>query len=79
MAKVIPLTTIDAEPLGANVISTLEETLAMARQGKLSSVGVVVVYRDGSTGTGWSSAPSMGLLIAATVRLQHRLIQMGDE
>jgi hypothetical protein len=73
------LKVINAEPLGRDIIAKLEDALAKARAGELSSIGLAVVYRDGSTGTGWSDAPSIGLLIAATTRLQHRLLKIGDE
>lgn len=69
---------IDAEPLGTQVVERLEETMAAAKRGELSSVAIAVVYRDGSTGTCWSEAPSIGLLIASTTRLQHRLLTIGD-
>lgn len=69
---------IDAEPLGTDVIAKLEEALDFARKGQISSVGLAVVYRDGSTGTSWSQAPSVGLLIAAATRLQHRLLRIGE-
>lgn len=70
---------IDAEPLGTGIVEHLEDALQMAREGKLSSVGLAVVYRDGSTGTSWSELPSIGLLIAATTRLQNRLLKIGEE
>lgn len=72
------LRAIDAEPLGADVVAKLEEALEAARAGELSSVAIAVVYRDGSTGTSWSKAPSVGLLVGSTARLQHRLLRIGD-
>lgn len=70
---------IDAEPAGSCIVEMLEDALQMAREGKLSSAGLAVVYRDGSTGSSWSDAPSVGLLIGAAMRLQHRLLKIGDE
>lgn len=73
------LTAIDAEPLGGEIIERLEEALEKARAGELSSVAVCVVYRDGSTGNSWSTAPSLALLIASAARLQHRLHLAADD
>lgn len=73
------LRVIDAEPLGEDVVQKLEEALVEARAGKLSSVAVAVVYRDGCTGTSWSNPPSIGLLLAAATRLQYRLLKIGEE
>ena len=70
---------IDAEPLGADVIATLESVLEQARAGQVSSVAVAVVYRDGSTGKTWSGAPSASTLVGAVARLQASLITRFDE
>ena len=70
------LSVIEAEPVGADVIDRLEELLEKARAGEISSVAAAVVYRDGSTGSCWSSAPSFGLLIGSTAVLQANLIAM---
>jgi hypothetical protein len=69
---------IDAEPPGADVIEKLEEALATAREGKLSSVAIAVVYRDGKTGRSWSNAPSVPLLIGSIARLEAALIRKID-
>lgn len=75
----IKLRAIDAEPLGDDVIATLEEALAKAKAGDLSSVGLVVVYRDGTTGRAWSKAPSVTLLAGAAARLQYALLKLTED
>jgi len=70
---------IDCEPLGKDVIDTLEYVLEKARTGKISSVAVAVVYRDGSTSNTWSAAPSASTLVGAVTRLQGRLLRTYDE
>jgi hypothetical protein len=68
------LLVIDSEPQGADIIERLKEALEEAEAGNLSSVAISCVYRDGTTQSVWSDAPSMGLLIAAVTRLQHDLL-----
>ncbi len=70
---------IEAEPIAADLVERLEQALALAREDKLSSVAIALVYRDGSTGDAWSQPPSMGALIGATALLQAHLIQALDE
>lgn len=77
--KAAELRVIDAEPIGEDAAARLEEALEQVRNGAVSSVGLALVYRDGSTGTCWSEAPSIGTLIGAVARLQHRLLKIGDE
>jgi len=70
------LIAIHAEPEGEDIIEQLESWLALARDGKLSSVAVAVVYRDGSTGDGFSKIHSLGTQIGAVAVLQSRLISL---
>lgn len=72
------LKVLDAEPLGEDVVAKLEEVLKRAHAGELSSVAIATVYRDGSTGRSWSTAPSMSLLIGSVVRLEAALIRRAD-
>lgn len=72
------LKVIDAEPVGEDVAAKLQEALEKANAGELSSVAVAVVYRDGTCGSSWSSAPSLSCLIGAVTRLQHSLIRDAD-
>ncbi len=73
------LRTIDAEPLGEDVIARIEEVLELARKGEFSSVAIASVYRDGSTGKSWSAAPSLSLLIGSVARMQAALIRRSDD
>lgn len=70
---------IDAEPIGADVVSKLEQALERAKAGELSSVAVTVVYRDGACGYSWSSAPSISCLVGAVTRMQHALVRLSDD
>lgn len=72
---------IDSEPIGEDVIARLKETLEEAEAGKISSVAIAIVYRDGFTDNLWSTAPSLSTLIGAVSRLEYRLNQRaaGDD
>jgi hypothetical protein len=69
---------IDAEPVGPDVVAKLEQVLELAREGKLSSVAIATVERDGCVNRSWSSAPSISLLIGSVARLQAALILTAD-
>lgn len=71
MTELVPIDA--APPSGDDLIELLEETLEKARAGKLSSLALAVVYRDGSTGDGWSNQPSMSAQLGAVTALQFRL------
>ena len=73
------LRVIEAEPQGKNIITTLEWALDEARKGNLSSIGLAVVYRDGSIDHHWSDAPNCSLLIGSCARLQAAIIRSVDE
>jgi hypothetical protein len=73
------LKVIDAEPLGEDVIAKLEEVLETAKTGKISSLAIAVVYRDGTVGRCWSTASSLSLLIGSIARLQGSLIKWAEE
>jgi hypothetical protein len=75
----VELCVLDAEPaVSPDVADRLTELCKAVEEDKVSSVGIAVVYRDGSTGTCWSTPPSYGLLIAAVAHLQFRLLQVGE-
>ncbi len=63
------------EPAGEDVIARLEEALEAARAGKVSSIALALVYRDGNTGSGWSYVQNWSLLIGAVTRMQARMIR----
>ena len=67
------LSVIEAEPVSPDVIGLLEQALEMARGGQLSSVAISYVFRDGSPGRGWSTAPSATLLLGSVTITQHML------
>lgn len=55
------------------VVERLEDVLAMAKEGKLSSVAIAYVYRDGSSGAVYSRIPSLPALIGSVSILTARL------
>lgn len=67
------LTVIDAEPLGVDVIATLERALERAKAGEFSSIAVAYVYRDGSVGCIWSTMPSVPAMLGSVSLLAHKL------
>ncbi|MBY0394843.1 MAG: hypothetical protein K2X91_00020 [Thermoleophilia bacterium] len=68
------VTVIPCEPdPNPTVIERLEETLALAREGRISAVTIAIVYRDGSTGDCRSRLPSIGTMIGAVSVLHARL------
>lgn len=70
---------LESEPPAANVIEPLEEALAEARDGRLSSVALAVVYRDGACGASWSELPSHAAMLGAVSRLAHRINLEADQ
>jgi hypothetical protein len=70
---------LDAEPPNGDVIDRLEETLALAREGRISSIAIALVYRDGTSGHCWSSAPSLSCLIGAAERMKHAIVRFSEE
>lgn len=76
MADLVPL---DAEPPGEGVVALLEQWLDMARAGRLSSVAIAGVYRDGDTGDGWSRLHSLPTQIGAVAILQAKLTGLISE
>ncbi len=67
------LRAFDPEPAAANVIETLEAALAEAREGRLSSVAIASVYRDGDAGCTWSELPSRFAMLGSISRLAHKI------
>lgn len=73
------LTALTPEPLGGNVIGTLDRALEMAEKGEVSSVAVAIVLRDGRCQALWSDAPSTGTLLGSISRLAHKINLEIDE
>jgi hypothetical protein len=68
------LVPIDSEPPNTeDVVAKLEEFLAEARKGQISSVAIAVVYRDGSSGRAWSKRHSETAMIGSVGLLHHAL------
>lgn len=65
---------IDSEPQNPDTITVLEEVLAAAREGRISSVAIACVYRDGTTGDAWARPISTATLIGAVGVMHARLI-----
>lgn len=73
------LKVIDAEPAPApDIIERLTEVCDAVAKDKVSSVAIALVYRDGSVGSAWSTAPSLSLLIGSVARLEAALIRRAD-
>lgn len=70
------LIVIPSEPVDSSVIERLKETLAAAEEGRISSVAIALVYRDGSTGDCRSRLPSVGTMIGAVSILHNRLCRI---
>jgi hypothetical protein len=64
---------LHAEPVGAGIVETLEWAMAEAKAGRLSSIAIATVDREGCTDRKWSKPPSAGLLLASVSRLAHKL------
>lgn len=79
MKRKAKLHVLDAEPLGDDVIRTLQDAMDRAVAGEFSSVAIATVYRDGTAGRTWSDAPSAGLLIGSIERLKVALIMSVEE
>lgn len=62
---------LQSEPVGEDVIAKLEEVLVQAREGKISSVAIAVVFRDGASGRSWSTAPRITALAGSIALLLH--------
>lgn len=73
------LAVIEAEDQAADVIDALERALTKARAGQLSSVAIVYVYRDGTTGHRRSKLPSYPAMMGAVARFMHKLNLDMDE
>lgn len=73
------LVALEPEPAAADVIATLEEALTEAREGRLSSVALAIVYRDGAAGASWSALPSRTAMLGAVSRLSHRINLEADQ
>lgn len=69
------LTVITPHPAGQGIVAYLEQLLEQARAGELSAIAVAKVYRDGTTGSGWSEVPALAAMIGAVTTLQAKLVE----
>ena len=76
-AKLVEIT--PNPPVSPAVAELLNELTQWVEDGKVSSLAVAVVHRDGSTSTGWSSPATLATLVGAVERVKYRLIEaMGE-
>jgi hypothetical protein len=68
---------LDAEP--CDTVKKLEEALEKAKAGQLSSVAIAVVYRDGTCGRSWSTAPNLSCIIGSIARLQYAVMEFSEQ
>lgn len=66
---------IEPEPVGEAVLAYLGHVLEKAQQGHVSAVAVAFVYRDGTTGSGYSALPNTATMVGAVDALKAKLIR----
>lgn len=71
------LVEIAPEPPGEGVVEYLEVLLERARAGEISAIAAATVYRDGSTGSGYSVLPNTSTMLGAIERLKYKILD-GD-
>lgn len=69
------LTVIEPEPPGNGVVEYLEHCLKKAKSGEISAVAVAYVYRDGSTGSGYSEQHNLATTVGAVRALETKLVR----
>jgi hypothetical protein len=68
------LVVLDSEPpSNESLVGMLEEALEQAKAGKLSSAALAKVWRDGTSGTAWSTPANISTLLGTVTRLQFRM------
>ncbi len=66
---------ITAEPVATDIVAVLEGVLTEARAGRLSSVAIATVDRQGIVNSAWSKPPSTSAMMGAIERLKWKLMQ----
>jgi hypothetical protein len=66
---------IDPEPADESVLAFLEDVLEKARAGKYSAVAAAFVYRDGSTGSGYSHQHNIPTMVGSVEALKGKLVR----
>lgn len=71
---------VEAEfpPAAPDIVSALEELLAMAQSGRMRTFAIAFVTADMCTCDGWSGSEHPHLLMAATSYLHRRLPERED-
>lgn len=66
---------IDAEPVDESVVTYLEHVLEQAKEGRYSAVAIAYVYRDGSTGSGFSRQHSLATMVGGVEAMKAKLLK----
>ena len=66
---------IEPEPADESVIAFLEDVMEKARAGKYSAVAAAFVYRDGSTGSGYSKQHNLAAMVGSIEALKGKVIR----
>ncbi len=78
MSNKIKAVSINRMPVDNQTVETLENLLASAKKGELSSLIYVDSYADGDVGSGWTLPPTAKMLLELEVlRLSFLLQTMG--
>lgn len=68
------LRVIDSVPADKSVTDYLEHVAAKIAEGNVSAIAVAFVYRDGSTGSGYSEQPNSATMVGAVEALKAKLV-----
>jgi hypothetical protein len=69
------LIAIDPEPISASIVDYLENLIERARAGQFSAVAAAYVYRDGSTGSGYSDQHNLATMVGSVEALKVKLVR----
>jgi hypothetical protein len=69
------LIAIDPEPASASVVDYLEHLIERARLGQFSSIAAAYVYRDGTTGSGYSDQHNLATMVGSIEALKVKLLR----
>ena len=66
---------IEPEPVAEGIIEVLEEVLESAKSGKVSSVAIAVVLRDGAPDWAMSYLPCVSTMLGTIDRMHFAIMQ----
>lgn len=69
------LRVIDPEPVGHDAQKYLEHVAEKIAGGEVSAIAVAFVYRDGSTGSGYSTLSNTATMVGSVEALKQKLIR----